>query len=134
MEVTSVCVKNISNLLAWKIFRKSIFSFSMSAFPEDNKFDCFHTQEICVSACMLSSFPHSVSNRQHFDGGDSTMINEFLSIFQSLCSSASVSISTLPQVSIDKRQIKGQLPFNLLSSISFTWMNVNCKQTHSHLG
>lgn len=93
MEETSVCVKNISNLSAWKIFRKSIFSFSMSAFPEDNRFDCFHThtQEMCVIACMLSSFPHGLSNRQHFDGGDSTMINVFLSIFQSLCSSASVS-------------------------------------------
>lgn len=50
-----------------------------------------HTQEMCVIACMLSSFPHGLSNRQHFDGGDSTMINVFLSIFQSLCSSASVS-------------------------------------------
>lgn len=38
-----------------------------------------------------------------------------------------VSISTLPQVSINKRQISGQLSFNLLSSISLTWMNVNCK-------
>lgn len=62
----------------------------MRAFPEHNKL-LPHTQEICV-ACMLSSFPHGLSNRQHVDGGDSTMINVLLSIFQSLCSSAFVAL------------------------------------------
>lgn len=126
---TSVCVKNISNLSAWRIFRKSIFSFSVRTFPEDNAFDCFHThthartQDICVSACMLSSFPHGLSNRRHFDGGDSTIINVLLSIFQPLCSSASVSISTVAHLSINERQIRGELSFNLLTFISFTWIN-----------
>lgn len=39
------------------------------------------TQEICVTTCMLSSFPHALSNRRLF--GDSTMINALPSIFQS---------------------------------------------------
>lgn len=65
----------------------------MRAFPEYNKL-LPHTQEICV-ACMLSSFPHGLSNRQHVDGGDSTMINVLLSIFQSLCSSAFVALVPL---------------------------------------
>lgn len=72
---------------ACRSLRKSIFCFSMKGFPEDNEFDCLHTQEMCVSVCMLSSF----YNRQHFDGDDSTMINVSLLVFQSLCSSVSVS-------------------------------------------
>lgn len=45
--------KNISKLSAWRRFRKSIFSFSVRAFPEDNEFDCLHTQRkfVLVLAC-----------------------------------------------------------------------------------
>lgn len=75
--------------------------------------NCFHahTQVICVSVCMLSSFPHGLSNRQHVDSGDSTMIY-VLSIFQSLCLSAFV-------VTINKRLSKDKLLFKtfLLPSV-----------------
>lgn len=111
---TSVCVKNISNLSAWMRFKKSIFSSSTKAFPVDNKFDCLHTQAICVSACMLSSFPHGLSNRRHFDGGDSTMINVLLSIFQSLCSYAIVSLFPLLLISQSMRENGGKHSFNFL--------------------
>lgn len=123
---TSVCVKNISNLSAWRRFRKSIFSFSTRALPEDNKYDSFHTQEICVSACMLSSFPHGLSNRWHFDGGDSTVINVLLSIFQSLLVCHCVSISTLAHLSINK--VLFFLPPSLLlermPSVQFTLAHI----------
>lgn len=78
-----------------------------------------HTQEMCVSACMLSSFPHGLSNRRHFDGGDSTMINVLLSIFQPLCSTAFVSLFPLLLVSqsmTDKLEVSFLLIF-LLSSL-----------------
>lgn len=55
------------------------------------------TQEICVTACMLSSFPHALSNRRLF--GDSTMINALPSIFQScglFTSSVSFYLISLP--------------------------------------
>lgn len=57
---TSVCVKNISNLSAWRRFRKSIFSLSMRAFPEDNKFDCFHTHRKFVLVLACSAVFHMV--------------------------------------------------------------------------
>lgn len=58
--------------------------------------NCFHahTEGIRVSVCMLSSFPHGLSNRRHVDGGDSTMIY-VLSIIQSLCLSAFVALVPL---------------------------------------
>lgn len=43
------------------------------------------TQEMWGSACLLSSFPHDLSNIRHFNSSDSTMINVLISIFPLLC-------------------------------------------------
>lgn len=43
------------------------------------------TQEMWGSACLLSSFPHDLSNIRHFNSSDSTVINVLISIFPPRC-------------------------------------------------
>ena len=98
-EETSFCVKNVSKLSVWMRFGKSIFSFSMRAFPEDNESHCLHKHRKFVLGLACSAVRHMVS--QHFDGGDSTMINVFLSIFPSLF----LRLCLYCQISINKRKL-----------------------------
>lgn len=57
---TYVCVKNISELSAWRRFRKSIFCFSMRGFPEDNESNCHHTHKKRVLVLATSAVFHMV--------------------------------------------------------------------------
>lgn len=98
------------------------------------------TQEICVSACMLSSFPHALSNRRLF--GDSTMINALPSIFQSCClftSSVSFYLILLPQstcLQFTYPSVSMHIfssVFDLVSLLIYSFLLVSCKTLHSQL-
>lgn len=93
-------------LISLEEIQKIHFNLSMRAFPEHNKL-LPYTEEICVSTCMLSSFPHGLSNRQLFNGGDSTMINVLISKVQTLF--------LFLLLLINKRQIKCQLSLKVLT-------------------
>lgn len=110
---TSACVKSIRNISAWKEFQKNPFLASPWELSQ-SIINYFHAraQEIRVSSCKLSSFPHGLSNRQRTDAGDSTMINVLLSIFQCLhWSPGSAPLVLLPLVS---QSIRGKLKASLL--------------------
>lgn len=81
----SAGVKNIRNLSVWVKLRKSIFNCSARAFQRIINYSRRCTQEMWGCACLLSSFPHDLSNICHFNSSNSTVINVLISIFPPLC-------------------------------------------------
>jgi len=118
-------------LSVWKIsatsrlgtFRKSIFSFSVRAFPEDNEFDREFKPVLASSAVFHHLSPI-------VGGGDSTMINVLPSIFQ--LSAAHLPLSLFPLVSQLMRQIRDELPFHRLIFFSLTWESAQFTSAHMH--
>lgn len=92
-EETSFCVKNISKLSVWKRFWKSLFSFSVRDFPEDNEFDCLNKHRKCVLVLACSAVFHMVFPIE----GTLMVGTQLWSMcsyqYFSLCSSACVSIA-----------------------------------------
>lgn len=95
---TYACVKNISELSAWRRFRKANFCFSVRGFPEDNESSCHRTHrkfalDLAASAALHMAFPINGASTAMTQPQSMLPIRISVFLFVCLCLRLSVTVT-----------------------------------------